>query len=975
MRPKAHRHFLAAASLLVYSASLTHAATFTWDGGAGGTGTVLNTDANWNPDGPITAAPTFSWNGTVAGPLALTINNNFGPTGLTNGMIWSVAATQTSALTVTNSSAGVARNLYFMSGNSLNIASGAGAFTLGGSGDAMQIRLSNGTNNYNFINNSANKATFGSNVSFNRDTATNTSLIFNAAVGDIDVLGNILVLGTGSVAKDGPGTLTLGGANTFTGSLLVRGGTVVFSALNNLGAVASTSSIRLGQQANSGTLLFNGASDVTINRQINIGNGATATDDGSSTIQNDSATGALTFGNATFNVAGTADISRSLTLRGTNTGNNLISGSIVDNLTANGTVSLIKRDAGTWNLTGENTFSRGLQIWEGVLEFDGNGSLGAQTIQTRIGRLSTDGTLRHTGASNTIVTGQVQVGFGAGGTGNATIESTGVGTLSFNNATFNNAEGGANAHRTLTLGGNNTGANTISGAIVNNNDTTARVAITKTGAGTWVLGGTNAYTGVTSVTSGTLQVDGSIAAGSQVDVGTAGTLSGTGTINGSATLTGSGIINKSSGTIAGTLGVTGGNWNGNGAVTGAVTASSGAFNIGSGANLTANGGLNVTGGTIAAGSSTGTITGSVNYTSASNSTFQGVIAGSGKTLTMNNSAATLTLTGTNTYNGTTTVSAGKLNIGSGGSISSATSISANGTLEISTGGSVSTPGDLSIASAGTLKLAGGSISANGGANYILNSGTYDVNGQTVALTSYEASLMNANSKLQNSSATAATILGWNGAANKNTVWINSTGVSIETVGDLDIQSIVTHGASNNGFTKTGAGMLTLSSIGNDLGTGDVAVSAGTLYLSGNLGAGSVDVGSSGTIGGDGTLTGNLAFLAGADFLFDPLTTLTVNDGTSASTISFAGFSITDLAGLTNAVANNTYILMDGTATFDFTNVSNFGSGNAYALGLGKSAYFQTDINNSSLNLVVIPEPRAALLGGLGLLALLRRRRN
>ena len=56
-----------------------------------------------------------------------------------------------------------------------------------------------------------------------------------------------------------------------------------------------------------------------------------------------------------------------------------------------------------------------------------------------------------------------------------------------------------------------------------------------------------------------------------------------------------------------------------------------------------------------------------------------------------------------------------------------------------------------------------------------------------------------------------------------------------------------------------------------------------------------------------------------------------------------------------------------------SNVSNFGSGNAYDLG-GKSAYFQTDINNSSLNLVVIPEPRAALLGGLGLLALLRRRR-
>jgi hypothetical protein len=75
--------------------------------------------------------------------------------------------------------------------------------------------------------------------------------------------------------------------------------------------------------------------------------------------------------------------------------------------------------------------------------------------------------------------------------------------------------------------------------------------------------------------------------------------------------------------------------------------------------------------------------------------------------------------------------------------------------------------------------------------------------------------------------------------------------------------------------------------------------------------------------------------------------------------------------LTNAVAEGTYTLINGTAIFNFANVSNFGLANAYDLGGGKSAYFQS----GSMNLVVIPEPRAALLGGLGMLVLLRRRRR
>ena len=172
------------------------------------------------------------------------------------------------------------------------------------------------------------------------------------------------------------------------------------------------------------------------------------------------------------------------------------------------------------------------------------------------------------------------------------------------------------------------------------------------------LSGSNTYTGATTVSAGTLTLTGSTAAGSTVGVGTAGALAGTGTVSGNATLTGNGIIKLSgAGNIAGTLGATGGNWNGTGSVTGAVTSSSGVLTIGSGADLTTAGGLNVTGGTIAAAGASSTITGWVNYTSANNSTYQGVIAGSSSSVTMNSASETLTLSGANTYTGSTTVNA------------------------------------------------------------------------------------------------------------------------------------------------------------------------------------------------------------------------------------------------------------------------------------------------------------------------------
>ena len=94
-------------------------------------------------------------------------------------------------------------------------------------------------------------------------------------------------------------------------------------------------------------------------------------------------------------------------------------------------------------------------------------------------------------------------------------------TLTFANASFNAPGGGsvATGSRTLNLIGSNTGNNTILGSITNNAGgcgVNRYVNLNKAGTGTWVLAGTNAYSGPTTVSNGTLVVNGSIAAASAV---------------------------------------------------------------------------------------------------------------------------------------------------------------------------------------------------------------------------------------------------------------------------------------------------------------------------------------------------------------------------------------------------------------------------------------------------------------------------
>lgn len=334
-----------------------------------------------------------------------------------------------------------------------------------------------------------------------------------------------VIAGTAGLTADGAGTLTLSGNNTYAGTTWVKGaagtssGTIRFSSAANLGV--DTSAIRIGQAgSSSGVLWYNGAGE-TFSRGIDISGNATL--DAS--------------GTGNWNIAGNVSVSggnlQSLTLQGSGVGT-------IANLTQNGATAspLTKTGAGTWILSGTNTFTGTTTITNGTLQFASGASFGGATSAIVMGQSgASTGTFKYTGAGDTLARG-----FSLNG--NGILDASGTGALTITGNVV--VTGGYN--QTLDLRG--TGSGIYSGSIGQNGATTSQVR--KSGAGTWTLSGANTYAGGTAISGGTL-VTGNVSA---LGVG-AGTVSVTGagttlqigsggvTLGSGATLTiGSGSILK-----------------------------------------------------------------------------------------------------------------------------------------------------------------------------------------------------------------------------------------------------------------------------------------------------------------------------------------------------------------------------------------------------------------------------------------------
>lgn len=186
---------------------------------------------------------------------------------------------------------------------------------------------------------------------------------------------------------------------------------------------------------------------------------------------------------------------------------------------------------------------------------------GTGTLQLGGAGTYTGATTINAGATVKLITGDDRLSTGTTLTVNGGASSTGtldlntrsqkVAGLSGGSGTVsgivtNNAAGSGTA--TLTVDSTSV-SSTFAGVI--KNGATAKVALTKAGAGTSLtLTGVNTYTGATTVNGGSLIIDGSLAAGSVVAVNAGGLLGGSGTIGGTTTLAAGAMLSAGSNSAA-----------------------------------------------------------------------------------------------------------------------------------------------------------------------------------------------------------------------------------------------------------------------------------------------------------------------------------------------------------------------------------------------------------------------------------------
>ena len=480
---------------------------------------------------------------------------------------------------------------YTFGGNTNSNSNFTGNVTVNMSGTVYQVATTGG-----------NKLTVSGSISAGAAAKT---LTFNA-LGDITASG---VIGGGSfsdlaINKQGEGTLVLSNTNTYTGVTTIGSGTISVANIGNGGATSGTTNLgRASATASNivfagGTLKYTGSGETT-DRAFTLGSGETG-----STIDA-SGSGALVLSASSHDYTGTS--TRTLTLTGTNTNYNDFRGVIAD---STGATSLTKSGAGTWNLSGTNTFTGTTTLSAGTLRASAAGALGSGSLSISAGTLelaadASTGFNRNTTVSGTTTIKSDRATSGAGVTQTLGTLSIGANTLTIDKGS-NVSSGSAgitfgavtltgaptftvNTGALLTLGSisgtNNNlifggaGDTTVSGVIGNTGGGTSLGTLNKSGAGTLTLSAANNYSGATTISGGTVKL-----AGSGTGALGAGTLSIT---NGTLSVSNSATNSAGSPSIVGTAN----------SITGGINLSSGTIDL-TGGSLTVGGGLTASGGTI-----------------------------------------------------------------------------------------------------------------------------------------------------------------------------------------------------------------------------------------------------------------------------------------------------------------------------------------------------------------------------------------
>lgn len=912
-----HTLLLAAGSSLL-SISSASAADATWNG---------TTDATW------ATATNWSVNPVPGTGNTATFNNTGG------------------AVDVIDLGAGVTINSLLF--DTSNVA----AYTIGSGAIGSQTLFLNSGGNITLNNTITQNQLINANVTLN----TSATITNNDTTNTITITGGIT--GTGAnLTKTGVGTLILSGlsttaANNYTGTTILGGGTTTLTQ-----NASFSGGLTFGSAASSGTM-----------STLNLNN-ASATFAGLMSLRTSS-----TSGSGNIITIGTGQ-------KLTNNGDVTFS-EVGDRVRA--TVS----GAGTWEIISSNGTFGGVSITNGnemVVDMSGLANFNANL---RTGGSGSDG-------------GVFRIG-GLGGSTNARANIVSLATnstISADSVIFGGA--GQTTSHTLSLGNGtqiinsddirmSTGARDTASTI-NFRTTDGSLKIRGTDGGNSIRSNLSMLSGVTtgSPVSSTFDVTGHDADLLFNNVNIYSHTVGTGGAGNNYTATFSfdrGILDATNFNIgtksAGTLNNVG----------------AGVANIGSSANLTNSAtlgnitmGVLSTAGTVAAGTglnSSLNIIGSAttvnfsttsmaNYTAATNAAVTSVVNISGGT-TSGTGGIDMATAANGTVNSTLTVSGGSLSVGTGG-------VSGANGIYRSTG---------NVNATTTLRLNGGSLNLNGnnigvaGANAITtqfesgtlsNVGEINGGGALTKTTSGTLSLSGTNSY------TGATIIsGGTLAISGASTIANSSLIQINNSTTLDVSGVT------NTFTLGAAQTLT--------GGGTVLATGKTVNIAGTLAPGA----SPGTLTQDG---GTLQMAGGGDYNWQIHnasggagigydSTNLINGATLDFSLLSAGntFNINlwslsgigpdvngDATNFNNALGYSWTLISTGTAISSFSkdlftiNTNGFNGTNGFTNALGGGSFIVGLADGNTdlvLNFTPIPEPKAALLGAIGLLALLRRRRD
>ncbi len=303
------------------------------------------------------------------------------------------------------------------------------------------------------------------------------------------------------------GTTYLKGLNTYTGVTTLWGG---LANIERFGNINEASGLGKGSvEGSAADIVFAGggiqhtaANTASTDRLFTISNfglGTSATLDSSAVdpahTLSFTSSGAISFGTSTT--------AHSLILTGTNTGRNVFNPSIGVNSSGTNTNSLTKSGAGTWVLSGSNTYSGATTLSEGTLVFANKAAKSAASTVTA--------------AAGTFV------GLGVGGSnGYASSDVDALFTNTLTGFSLNASTGVA--------------IDTTAGDFTYATNQTSTRALSKLGANTLNLSGSGNYSS-TLVHEGTLLINGNNGSGA-VTVDAGATLGGRGTIGGAATIKG-----------------------------------------------------------------------------------------------------------------------------------------------------------------------------------------------------------------------------------------------------------------------------------------------------------------------------------------------------------------------------------------------------------------------------------------------------